>query len=173
MIRFDDHDNDDLTHEMWSPRVVVWVTIAAVAIMVAGGGVAITYVSALLSLDDLAGVRWWAALTYLASVHLVFVFEFGQLRRHIRRNMNVPVPSCRELRSTLASGRAWVTRLGLALLALFAWAHLLATSFPAAVIVAIPLVCVLSLDIMGWGTWPAHRVLASITPQFPPAGGAR
>lgn len=173
MIRFDDHDDDDLTHEVWSPRVVVWVMVAAAAIMVAGGGVAITYVSALLSLGDLAGVRWWAALTYLVSVHLVVVFKFGQLRRHVRANMNVPPPSCRELRSALASGRAWVTRLGLALLALFAWALLLATSLPPAIVVAIPLVCVLSLDIMGWGTWPAHRVLASIAQQFPPAGGAR
>lgn len=173
MIRFDAHDDDDLAHEtLPSWNVAVPLIMAVAAIVVAGFGLAITYMSALLSLGDLAGARWWAALTYLVSVHLLFAFEFGQLRRFLRANRNTPMPSCRQLRSDLAGGRAWVARLGLALLALFAWAHLSATSWPTAVAATIPLVSLLSLDIVSWGIRPAQRALDWMLQQLPPAGGA-
>lgn len=172
MIRFDDHDDDELAHETWSPRLVVPLMVAVVAIVVAGGGLVLTYVSALLSLGELAGARWWAAFIYLASIHLLLVFEFGQLRRFVRANTNIPLPSCRGFRSDLVSGRAWVARLGLVLLALFAWTHLRAAGWPTGVAVAIPLASVLGLDIVGWGTWPARCVLDWMPQRYPPDGGA-
>lgn len=101
-----------------------------------------------------------AAVAYLFSFHLTAVVEGGQPRRAVCASWRPddPVSSLRQLLSDVNSRPAWVTRLGLALLGLFASVHLLATSLPTAIAAAIPLVAVVSLDIAGPATWPARHV---------------
>jgi hypothetical protein len=136
------------------------LAVALMAMLIAGAGLVAAYLSALWSLFDLHGVRWWAAAAILVAGHVLAVARFGRLFRAVRAAEDQPLPSGRELLAALNSRRAWLTRLALALLVLLALAHLLAVHRPAVFVVGIPLTAMFSMEIVALGIWRARGIAA-------------
>jgi hypothetical protein len=130
-----------------------------------GAAFLFTLISAGLSLYDLHGWMWWAAIATMALEGIWAMRELFPAVRALRAGpQNGGEPTLRTTLAQLASRDAWLTRLITAPVAVLAAVHWTAVSVPIVLAVSLAIVGWLALDILSLLTVRTRRTVGRILP---------